>query len=79
MKVMILPSVDGQDYAHAVVFADSVDDEVVFEAVRIALATAKVAAGDSWEWEQHILPALEGVNCIVLPTQVVTGPTWDVG
>jgi hypothetical protein len=74
---MILPSTDGQEYASALLLPDKADLDNAYRQVNAAIQAAKLGNPEGWTWEDDLLPRLEKLSCVVVPTQIVSGPVWD--
>ena len=76
-RVMILPSVDGQDYAMAVLLDAYVDAELVSIRIASELDVAKTLTSPDhdWTWEdlRKSLQQIPGVELV----EIERGPVWD--
>jgi hypothetical protein len=75
MKVMLLQSVDGQEWAHVVMYPETwTADHAHMQAIE-AFNAAQVKHPDEWEWKQCEPELLE--RGFVIPICGL-GPTWDL-
>jgi len=76
MQVMILPSVDGQYWTHAVLLDDDVDAEALRPQIEAAIQAGKLAGGEEWD-SDDIDGELAKLPGVVMPSKTIHGPAWD--
>ena len=74
MKILILPSVDGPDWTHAILYPDRWTTERADELVLEAFTVVQAANPEEWSWEDY---APELVKRGFVLADWHEGPAWD--